>query len=106
MIITIKGWPRNPDPLRGEELRLTARSFVSRRAASEDGFGAISNDRPYGVGMPADQVGEILCDEAGSQWYAQTIDAFFAPQEEINEASSREKTDCGFQSRGESLSAF
>jgi putative nucleotidyltransferase with HDIG domain len=80
-----KGYPSG---LRGKETPLLARIV-----AVADAFDAMSSDRPYRKGMPADKVGAIFEGGSGTQWDAAVIDAFFAARDDIHAISSEERAD-------------
>ncbi|HUG93266.1 MAG TPA: HD-GYP domain-containing protein [Planctomycetaceae bacterium] len=67
-----------PDGLAGDDIPLMARIL-----AVADAFDAMKSDRPYRVGMPLEQVEEILRRGAGRQWDPQVIEAYFAARDEI-----------------------
>lgn len=61
-----------PDGLVGEAIPLDGRIL-----AVVDAYDAMTSDRPYRPGMPAERAQQILRDGAGTQWDAGLIDAFF-----------------------------
>lgn len=68
-----------PHQLVGEEI-----PWLARIVAVADAFDAMSSDRIYRSGMPAEKLDAIFRENAGRQWDATVVDAFFAVREEIN----------------------
>lgn len=62
-----------PDHIAGEEIPLGARIL-----AVADSFDAMTSDRPYRDGMPAERAIAILADGSGTQWDPAVVDAFLA----------------------------
>ena len=62
-----------PFGLFGEETPL-----IARLMAVADAFSAMTTDRPYRKGMPAEKALEILLDGAGSQWDPACVAAFLS----------------------------
>jgi putative nucleotidyltransferase with HDIG domain len=81
-------WDGNgyPCALSGEQIPLMARIM-----AVADAYDAMSSDRPYRKGMPADRVDEIFRGGAGSQWDPEVVAAFFSAREDIRCISSHER---------------
>ncbi|QDU53861.1 HD-GYP domain-containing protein [Aeoliella mucimassa] len=67
-----------PGGLVGEEI-----PWLARIVAVADSFDAMSSDRPYRAGMPAEKLNKIFHSARGQQWDARVIDAFFAVRDEI-----------------------
>ena len=93
-----------PDRLAGEEIPLDARIL-----AVADAYDAMSSDRPYRKGMPAEKVEAILKAGAGTQWDTSVIEAFFGALTDIHSIcesyrprtiASRKATDCGAAAAG------
>ncbi len=61
-----------PDGLAGQEIPIDGRLL-----AIVDAYDAMTSDRPYRQGMPAERAQKILRAGAGTQWDAKLIDAFF-----------------------------
>ena len=78
-----KGYPSG---LQGRETPLLAR-IVS----VADAFDAMSSDRPYRKGMPAEKVGAIFEQGSGIQWDSEVIDAFFAARDDIHAIATEER---------------
>jgi HD-GYP domain-containing protein (c-di-GMP phosphodiesterase class II) len=60
-----------PAGLRGTEIPLAARIV-----AVSDAFDAITSDRPYRRGQPADVALQVLRDGRGRQWDPEVVEAF------------------------------
>lgn len=60
-----------PDGLAGEDIPLDGRIL-----AVADAYDAMTSDRPYRDGMPADKAFAILNDGAGTQWDPELVDTF------------------------------
>lgn len=56
----------------------------ARIVAVADSWDAMTSDRPYRNGMPAEKVDSILRDGAGSQWDARIVDSFFRIRDQIS----------------------
>ncbi len=78
-----KGYPSG---LQGRETPLLARIV-----AVADAFDAMSSDRPYRKGMPAEKVGAIFEQGSGIQWDAEVVDAFFAARDDIHAIATEER---------------
>ncbi|CAK9005996.1 Cyclic di-GMP phosphodiesterase TM_0186 [Durusdinium trenchii] len=61
-----------PSGLAGDEIPLQARIL-----AVADSFDAMTSDRPYRKGMPFEKAESIIRENAGKQWDADVVDAFF-----------------------------
>lgn len=61
-----------PSGLVGDEIPLYARIL-----AVADSFDAMTSDRPYRKGMPFEKADSIIRENAGKQWDADVVDAFF-----------------------------
>jgi hypothetical protein len=57
--------------------------FAARVIAVADSFDAMSSNRPYRQGLPAERVDHILREGAGKQWDPDVIDAFFRAHDDI-----------------------
>lgn len=68
-----------PGKLVGDEI-----PWLARIVAVADAFDAMSSDRPYRKGMPAERLDQIFRAEAGQQWDPAVVDAFFAIRNEID----------------------
>ena len=75
-----------PFKLAGEQIPL-----IARIVAVADAFDAMSSDRPYRLGMPADKVDEVFRKGAGQQWDAKVVDAFFRAREDIRQIAQHER---------------
>lgn len=77
-----------PHQLAGEEI-----PWLARIVAVADSFDAMSSDRVYRTGMPAEKLNAIFRENAGKQWDARVVEAFFAVRKEIEEVirESREQ---------------
>jgi len=77
-----------PHQLAGEDI-----PWLARIVAVADSFDAMSSDRVYRTGMPAEKLNAIFRDNAGKQWDARVVEAFFAVRKEIDEVirESREQ---------------
>ncbi|MCG6155746.1 HD-GYP domain-containing protein [Rubinisphaera margarita] len=73
-----------PHQLRDYEIPLAARIL-----AVADAYDAMTSDRPYRKGMPAENAERILREGAGSQWDVDIIEAFFRIIDQVHEISSR-----------------
>jgi HD-GYP domain-containing protein (c-di-GMP phosphodiesterase class II) len=69
-----------PARLAGEQIPLLARI-----AAVADAFDAMSSDRPYRPGLPAEKIDAIFREGAGVQWDAEVVAAYFACRERIEQ---------------------
>jgi HD-GYP domain-containing protein (c-di-GMP phosphodiesterase class II) len=58
--------------------------WLARIVAVADAFDAMSSDRPYRSGMPAETLDAIFRGESGKQWDPQVVNAFFAVREAID----------------------
>jgi HD-GYP domain-containing protein (c-di-GMP phosphodiesterase class II) len=67
-----------PDGLVGEETPLVARIL-----AIADAYDAMTSDRPYRTGMPAERVETIVREGSGTQWDPKVIEAFLRALPEI-----------------------
>ena len=67
-----------PDNLKDKDIPLDGRLL-----AVVDAYDAMTSDRPYRKGMPAERAQQILREGAGTQWDAELIDAFFAALDRI-----------------------
>ena len=76
-----------PGGLIGEEI-----PWLARIAAVADSFDAMSSDRPYRAGMPADKLNAIFLAERGRQWDPRVVDAFFAVRGEIDSVIAEDRT--------------
>ena len=68
-----------PAKLAGEDI-----PWLARIVAVADSFDAMSSDRPYRTGMPAEKLNSIFQTEAGKQWDPKVVAAFFAVRSEID----------------------
>lgn len=77
-----------PHQLAGEDI-----PWLARIVAVADSFDAMSSDRVYRTGMPAEKLDAIFRENAGKQWDARVVEAFFAVRKEIEEVirESREQ---------------
>lgn len=75
-----------PHRLAGEEIPLLARIV-----AVADSFDAMSSDRPYRQGMPAEKLERILASGAATQWDPRVIAAFLAARDDIYQIAHRER---------------
>ena len=73
-----------PGGLRGEETPLLARLM-----AVADAYSAMTTDRPYRTGMPAEQALAILEAGAGTQWDPACVRAFFQVRARLARGNSR-----------------
>lgn len=73
-----------PEGLVGERIPRLARII-----AVADSFDAMSSDRPYRKGMPMEQVEQVLCNGAGSQWDPAIVDAFRKCKERLRDIRQR-----------------
>jgi HD-GYP domain-containing protein (c-di-GMP phosphodiesterase class II) len=69
-----------PGRLRGEAI-----PWHARIVAVADSFDAMTSDRPYRAGMPAEKLDDIFRSEAARQWDPRVIEAFFAVRDEIRQ---------------------
>jgi HD-GYP domain-containing protein (c-di-GMP phosphodiesterase class II) len=67
-----------PDKLAGEDIPLLARVL-----AVADAYDAMSSDRPYRKGMPAEKIDDIFRRGADRQWDARVLDAFFRCRDDV-----------------------
>lgn len=58
--------------------------WLARIVAVADSFDAMSSDRPYRAGMPAEKLNAIFRAESGKQWDPTVIAAFFSVRDEID----------------------
>jgi len=73
-----------PHQLRDYEIPLAARIL-----AVADAYDAMTSDRPYRKGMPAENAERILREGAGKQWDVDIVAAFFRIIDEVHEISSQ-----------------
>lgn len=69
---------------------------LARITAVADAYDAMSSDRPYRKGMPADRVDQIFREGSGTQWDPEVIEAFFSAREDINSIMREERAGLGF----------
>ena len=67
-----------PDGLAGEEI-----PKVARILAVADSYDAMTSNRPYRDGMPIEKAEQILRSNAGIQWDAEVVDAYFDIRSEV-----------------------
>lgn len=67
-----------PDGLAGEEIPLFGRIL-----AVADAFDAMTSDRPYRSGMPAEKAIQVLREGRGTQWDPHFVDAFIEVYQEV-----------------------
>ncbi|PQO38563.1 HD-GYP domain-containing protein [Blastopirellula marina] len=86
-------WDGNgyPHRLAGKDIPLMARI-----TAVADSYDAMSSDRPYRKGMPADRVNQIFREGSGIQWDPEVVEAFFAARDDIQTIMREERSECGF----------
>jgi len=86
-------WDGNgyPHKLAGETI-----PKLARITAVADAYDAMSSDRPYRKGMPADRVNQIFQEGSGTQWDPEVIEAFFAAREDISNIMREERAGLGF----------
>lgn len=86
-------WDGNgyPHGLAGESIPLMARI-----AAVADSYDAMSSDRPYRKGMPAERVDKIFQEGSGTQWDPEVVAAFFAARKDIDSIVREERAELGF----------
>lgn len=77
-----------PHGLEGDQI-----PFVARIMAVADAFDAMTSNRPYRDGMPAEKAENILRSGAGKQWDREVIDAFFQIRDEIHDICHRTEFD-------------
>ena len=65
--------------------------MLARIVAVADSIDAMSSDRPYRKGIPADKVDKILRDGAGSQWDPHVINAVFQVRDELHRIGQAER---------------
>jgi HD-GYP domain-containing protein (c-di-GMP phosphodiesterase class II) len=65
--------------------------LIARIVAVADAYDAMSSDRPYRKGMPAERVDEIFRGGAGVQWDPEVVAAFFRAREDIRQISAHER---------------
>ncbi|RCS51925.1 HD-GYP domain-containing protein [Bremerella cremea] len=83
-----KGYPYG---LVGETIPLMARI-----TAVADSYDAMSSDRPYRKGMPAEKVDQIFREGSGTQWDPKVVEAFFAARDDIQLIMREERAELGF----------
>jgi HD-GYP domain-containing protein (c-di-GMP phosphodiesterase class II) len=67
-----------PDGLAGDDI-----PYIARILAVADAYDAMTSDRPYRPGMPAEKMQAVFRDGAGKQWDPAIVAAFFAAYAEI-----------------------
>ncbi len=83
-----KGYPHG---LAGEAI-----PQLARITAVADAYDAMSSDRPYRKGMPAERVNAIFREGSGTQWDPEVVAAFFATRDDISDIMSEERAELGF----------
>ncbi len=69
---------------------------LARITAVADAYDAMTSDRPYRKGMPADRVNEIFREGSGTQWDPEVVEAFFSAREDITNIMHEERAGIGF----------
>ncbi len=69
---------------------------MARITAVADSYDAMSSDRPYRKGMPADRVDQIFREGSGVQWDPEVVAAFFAARDDIQLIMREERSEFGF----------
>jgi putative nucleotidyltransferase with HDIG domain len=64
---------------------------IARIVAVADAYDAMTSDRPYRKGIPAEKVDQIFRDGAGRQWDPEVIAAFFAARSDILDICANER---------------
>ena len=75
-----------PGGLQEEEI-----PWLARIVSVADAFDAMSSDRPYRAGMPAEKLDAVFREKRGQQWDSRVIDAFFAIRGEIDSIISEDR---------------